>query len=94
MGGCILQGYYPIYKYGERIPKGSTNTELTFGHPEWFMDESSKGFGFFGALASGLVRPNGRWKRGAGRSGPFDMEHEADQPRATNRADKTIDSVL
>jgi hypothetical protein len=43
------------------------------------MEESRKGFGVFGALASRLVRPDGRLRRGARRGGPSDMEQEADQ---------------
>src|SRR5215475_6057554 len=45
----------------------------------WFVNVSGKGFGFFGALAPGLIWLGGRLGSGTSRIRPPDMEEEADQ---------------
>jgi hypothetical protein len=59
--------------FGTRIE--SLLTRLAY----WFVDISGKGFGFFGALAAGLIWIGGRLGGGTSRIRPPDMEDEAEE---------------
>jgi len=52
---------------------------LLTGLAEWFVEQPRKGFGFFGALASGLIRLERSLQGGSRSVGPPDMDDEADQ---------------
>ena len=58
---------------------GACCGRLFTGFTKRFMDESRKGFGVFGALASGRVRLEGRLGRGTWMIRPPDMHDEANQ---------------
>src|SRR5262245_16162777 len=58
---------------------------LLTGRAEGFVDQSSEGFGFCGAVASVLVGCKGQWGRGGWLVGPPDMNQETENEQSNQK---------